>query len=256
MSGLAAIVLAAGKGKRFHSDLPKVLHEAAGVPLLHWVLEAVQGMGDVDRLLVVVGHGRELVAASVDNAFEGVELVHQPAQSGTGDAVAQCRGALEGFAGEVLVLPGDAPLIDSASLQALVAEHRRQSAAISLLTAVLPDPSGYGRIVREEGGLVRIVEHADASPEILAIQEVSTGLWCFEADLLFPALEHLSPDNAQGELYLPDAAPVIQQGGGRMVTVAGDPDAVRGVNDRTQLAEAERVLEARARGRSGVHDPA
>lgn len=256
MSGLAAIVLAAGKGKRFHSDLPKVLHEAAGVPLLHWVLEAVRGIGDVDRVLVVVGHGRELVAASVHDSFPEVELVHQPAQRGTGDAVAQCRSPLEGFAGEVLVLPGDAPLIDPGSLQALVAEHRRQEAAVSLLTAVLPEPAGYGRIVRGPGDPVRIVEHADASPEVLAIQEVSTGLWCFDASALFPALEHLSPDNAQGELYLPDAAPVIQEAGGRMVTVAGDPDAVRGVNDRAQLAEAERVLEARPRGRSGVRDRA
>jgi bifunctional UDP-N-acetylglucosamine pyrophosphorylase/glucosamine-1-phosphate N-acetyltransferase len=255
VSGLAAIVLAAGKGKRFHSDLPKVLHEAAGVPLLHWSLSAVHGIGDVDRVLVVVGHGRETVVASAGGAFPGVEFVHQPTQRGTGDAVAWCRGALDGFTGEVLVVPGDAPLIDAGSLRALVAEHRRQGAAVSLLTAVLPDPGGYGRIVREPGGLVRIVEHADASPEVLAVQEVSTGFWCFDAAALFPALEGLSPDNAQGELYLPDAAPVIQAVGGRMVTVGGDPEAVRGVNDRAQLAEAERVLLARTNAREGAVPP-
>ena len=250
MSGLAAIVLAAGKGKRFHSDLPKVLHRAAGVPLLHWVLGAVAGIGDVDRVLVVVGHGREAVAESVrgasSDAFAEAELVDQPEQRGTADAVARCRGVLQGFTGEILVLPGDAPLVEAGSLRALVAEHRRRAAAVSLLTALLPDPAGYGRITREPDGTVRIVEHADASPEIRAIREVSTGIWCFQAGALFPALEGLSPDNAQGELYLPDSAPVIQAGGGRMVTVAADdPETVRGVNDRAQLAEAERVLRAR-----------
>jgi bifunctional UDP-N-acetylglucosamine pyrophosphorylase/glucosamine-1-phosphate N-acetyltransferase len=213
------------------------------VPLLHWVLAAVRGVEDVDRVLVVVGHGRDAVADSVSGAFSEAELVDQPEQRGTGDAVARCRGALDGFAGEVLVLPGDAPLVQAAGLSALVAEHRRQAAAVSLLTAVLPDPAGYGRIVRDPGGWVRIVEHADASPEVRAIDEVSTGIWCFDAAALFPALEGLSPDNAQGELYLPDVASVIQAGGGRMVTMAaGDPDTVRGVNDRAQLAEAEQVL--------------
>ena len=255
MTGLAAIVLAAGKGKRFHSDLPKVLHEAAGVPLLHWSLAAVHGIGGVDRVLVVVGHGRERVAESVCGVFPRVELVDQPEQRGTGDAVARCRGPLRGFTGEVLVLPGDAPLIDAGSLCALVAEHRRQGAAVSLLTAVLPDPTGYGRIVRETGGLVRIIEHADASPEVLAIREVSTGFWCFDAAALFPALEGLSPDNAQGELYLPDAAPVIQVAGGRMVTVAGDPGTVRGVNDRVQLADAEQALLARMKAREEAVPP-
>jgi bifunctional UDP-N-acetylglucosamine pyrophosphorylase/glucosamine-1-phosphate N-acetyltransferase len=256
VSGLAAVVLAAGKGKRFYSDLPKVLHLAAGVPLLHWALGAVQGIGDVDRVLVVVGHGWETVASSVCDAFPDVEFVHQPEQRGTGDAVGRCRGVLDGFTGEILVLPGDAPLIDAGSLRELVAEHRRQGAAVSLLTAVLEDPGGYGRIVREPGGRLRIVEHADASPEILAIREVSTGFWCFDAAALFPALEVLSPDNAQGELYLPDAAPAIQAGGGRMVTVAGDPDSVRGVNDRAQLAEAERVLQARVgRAQEGAVPP-
>lgn len=259
MSGLAAIVLAAGKGKRFHSDLPKVLHRAAGAPLLHWVLGAVGGIGGVDRVLVVVGHGREAVAESVRGAFPDAvdaELVDQPEQRGTADAVARCRGPLEGFNGEVLVLPGDTPLVEASSLAALVAEHRRQRAAVSLLTAVLPDPAGYGRIVREPDGTVRIVEHADAPPEIRAIREVSTGIWCFEAGPLFPALEGLSPDNAQGELYLPDAAPVIQAGGGRMVTVAADdPETVRGVNDRVQLAEAERVLRARMAPEEGSLAP-
>jgi bifunctional UDP-N-acetylglucosamine pyrophosphorylase/glucosamine-1-phosphate N-acetyltransferase len=246
VSGLAVVVLAAGKGKRFHSDLPKVLHRVAGVPLLHWVLGAVEGIGDVDRILVVVGHGREAVAESVSARFTGAELVDQPEQRGTGDAVARCRAPLEGFTGDILVLPGDAPLVEAGSLRALVAEHRRRRAAVSLLTAVLPDPAGYGRITRDPDGTVRIVEHADASLEVRAIREVSTGIWCFDAGALFPALEGLSPDNVQGELYLPDAAPVIQAGGGRMVTVAaGDPETVRGVNDQTQLAQAERALQAR-----------
>jgi bifunctional UDP-N-acetylglucosamine pyrophosphorylase / glucosamine-1-phosphate N-acetyltransferase len=223
-----------------------VLHRAAGAPLLHWVLGACRNVEGLDRLLVVVGHGRDAVAAWVADGFPEAELVDQPDQRGTGDAVACCRSALGGFAGQVLVLPGDAPLVQASSLSDLVAEHRRRSAVVSLLTTHLPDPAGYGRIVREPDGTVRIVEHADASPDVLAIDEVSTGIWCFDADALFPALEGLSTSNAQGELYLPDAAPVIQAGGGRMVTIAvDDPDSVRGVNDRAQLADAERVLEAR-----------
>jgi bifunctional UDP-N-acetylglucosamine pyrophosphorylase / glucosamine-1-phosphate N-acetyltransferase len=192
------------------------------------------------------------VAESVAAVFPEAELVDQPEQRGTGDAVDRCRVALDGFSGEVLVLPGDAPLIASSSLSALVADHRADGAAVSLLTAVLPDPTGYGRIVRGPGEAVRIVEHADASAEIREIREVSTGIWCFDAGALFPALEGLSDDNAQGELYLPDAAPVIQAAGGRMVTMAtGDPDSVRGVNDRAQLAEAEQMLAARPRPGGG-----
>ena len=242
-------MLAAGKGRRFQSELPKVLHRACGVPLLHWVLRAVRGAAGVERVLVVVGHGREAVAASLAREFPEAELVDQPEQRGTGDAVDRCRAALAGFEGEVLVLPGDAPLVEPASLTALVDEHRAAGAGVSLLTAVLPDPAGYGRIVRDPSGLVRIVEHADASEEVRAIREVSTGIWCFDAAALFPALEGLSDDNAQEELYLPDAAPAIQAAGRRMVTVAaGDPDSVRGVNDRAQLAEAEHVLAARSGG--------
>jgi bifunctional UDP-N-acetylglucosamine pyrophosphorylase/glucosamine-1-phosphate N-acetyltransferase len=224
-----------------------VLHRACGVPLLHWVLRAVRGAAGVGRVLVVVGHGREAVAASVAGEFPEAELVDQPEQRGTGDAVGRCRATLAGFEGEVLVLPGDAPLVEPASLSALVAEHRAAGAGVSLLTAVLPDPAGYGRIVRDPAGGVRIVEHADASEEIRAIREVSTGIWCFDAAALFPALEGLTDDNAQGELYLPDAAPAIQAAGRRMVTVAaGDPASVRGVNDRAQLAEVEQALAARA----------
>ncbi|MGH2689712.1 MAG: NTP transferase domain-containing protein, partial [Actinomycetota bacterium] len=121
-------MLAAGKGTRFRSDLPKVLHTACGVPLLHWVLRAVGGTPGVGRILVVVGHGRDAVAAAVAGGFPGVELVDQPEQRGTGDAVARCRATLEGFEGEVLVLPGDAPLVEPAGLAALVAEHRAAGA--------------------------------------------------------------------------------------------------------------------------------
>lgn len=250
----AAVVLAAGKGRRLRSDLPKVLHRAAGVPMLHWVLRAVRGVPDVDRVLVVVGHGRDAVAASVAEALPEAELVDQPSQRGTGDAVARCRPALEGHEGEILVLPGDAPLVEPAGLEALVSAHRAARAAVSLLTAELDDPAGYGRIVRDPDGTVRIVEEADATPEIRAVREVSTGIWCFEAARLFPALERISDDNAQGELYLPDVAPLIQRGGGRMVTVpAGDASTVRGVNDRRQLAAAEEALLARlGRGSGGA----
>ena len=244
---LAAVVLAAGVGKRFRSPLtPKVLHPAAGEPLLGHVLRAVTALEGLDRVVVVVGHGRDQVVDAVLARWPDAVFAEQVNPRGTGDAVAACADALKDFGGQVLVVSGDSPLITPATLSALVAEHRRTKAAVSALTAVMDDPTGYGRIVRSGDGSLRIVEQADTTAEQAAIREVSLCFWCFEREALFAALARVTTDNAQGEYYLPDVVPIIAAAGGTVATFAvADPVETLGVNDRKQLAEAARHLRAR-----------
>jgi bifunctional UDP-N-acetylglucosamine pyrophosphorylase/glucosamine-1-phosphate N-acetyltransferase len=246
---LAVVVLAAGFGKRFHSaSTPKVLHPAAGEPLIGHVLRAAIGLEGLDRLVVVVGHGRERVVEVVRARRPDAVFAEQPVPRGTGDAVAAARDALRDFDGQVLVLSGDSPLITSRTLAALVNKHRSSGATVTLLTALMEDPTGYGRIIRSPDGVqggIRIVEQADASPDEAAVQEISTGFWCFEREPLFDALAKVTTDNAQGEYYLPDVVPLLAADGARVETLLGDRSEILGVNDRRQLAEAARILRAR-----------
>ena len=244
---LAVIVLAAGLGKRFRSaTTPKVLHLAAGEPLIGHALRAATGLDGLDRVIVVVGHGKEAVTEAVRARYPGAVFVEQATPRGTGDAVAVCAEALADFGGEVLVVSGDSPLITTETLSALVETHRRSQAAVTALTALLDDPTGYGRIIREADGSLRIVEQADATPAEAQIREVSMCFWCFERASLFEALAQVTNDNAQGEYYLPDVVPILAAGGGRIATVmVEDVTEVLGVNDRRQLAEAARHLRAR-----------
>lgn len=245
-AAVTVVVLAAGLGKRFKSTLPKVLHRAAGLPLIHFVMRAVEGL-DVERVIVVVGHGKDEVIEAVKPGRPSAIFVEQAEQLGTGDAVGRCKQALENFGGPILVLNGDCPLVETESLEDLVADHRKAGASVSLLTARMKDPAGYGRIVRDEnGGFARVVEESDAGVAERAIDEVSTGIWCFEPAPLFAALEKITPDNAQDEYYLPDAAWEIASKGGIINTVAAqNPKEAMGVNDRAQLVEASRELRAR-----------
>lgn len=250
---LSAIVLAAGEGSRMRSSRPKPLHLLCGRPMVRHVLEAVPRDG-LDRIVVVVGHGAERVTKKLMEDGDGVALgfVEQHQQRGTGDAVAVgLTGLHEDDLSEeedVLVLPGDTPLLRAETISALVAEHRMADAACTILTARLPDPTGYGRIVRSgrDDHVARIVEQADATAEEAAIDEINTGIFCFRRSLLSPALRRLSPDNAQGELYLTDVVAVLAEAGHRVVSVvAADADETHGVNDRVQLAAAEATLRAR-----------
>lgn len=241
---LAVVILAAGAGKRFRSPIPKVLHKAAGLPLVQHVLSAAATLENVSTTIVVVGKQAQMVGELVSGLNSAAVLVNQTELLGTGDAVKRCASALEGFQGCVLTLAGDAPLITPATLRRLVGVHRQSGAPVSLLTAHVPDPTGYGRILRDADGLcVGVVEHADASAGQKLISEISSGVWCFDKESLFDALERIGNNNAQGEYYLPEAAALIARSHGSIATVpAGDPAEIEGVNDRRQLAAASRVL--------------
>ncbi|MGE5573940.1 MAG: bifunctional UDP-N-acetylglucosamine diphosphorylase/glucosamine-1-phosphate N-acetyltransferase GlmU [Bacteroidota bacterium] len=253
MAGFVAIVLAAGLGTRMKSRIPKVMHEICGKPMVSYVLDAVEAAG-AKRVIVVVGHGADLVKQAVGARGE---CVLQAEQLGTGHAVMQVEGALGDYGGMVAVIAGDAAFLAGDDLAELVAGHRESGAAATVLSAVLEDPTGYGRIIRgAQGEIVRIVEEKDASPAEAAVNEVNSSIYCFSAPRLFEALHHIAPDNTQGEYYLTDVIGImIQTGLPVRVVRASDPLSARGINTRVQLAEAERIFRDRVRERlmlSGV----
>jgi bifunctional UDP-N-acetylglucosamine pyrophosphorylase/glucosamine-1-phosphate N-acetyltransferase len=238
--GTAALVLAAGQGTRMKSDLAKVLHPMAGRPLLAWVLERLEELG-VGRVLVVVGHQRERVMSLF--AAAGVEWVIQAQQCGTGHAVLMAGPALANFEGTLLVVCGDTPLLRADTLHRLLEEHAARRAAVTVLSMRLPDPFGYGRIVRDpRGALAAIVEERDATPEQRRIDEVNSGVYAFDYPALARALGSLTVRNAQAEYYLPDTVAVmVGEGLAAAVVCADDHRELLGINTVEQLAEAERV---------------
>ncbi|RDV84637.1 bifunctional UDP-N-acetylglucosamine diphosphorylase/glucosamine-1-phosphate N-acetyltransferase GlmU [Ammonifex thiophilus] len=239
---LTAVILAAGKGTRMKSRLPKVLHKVAGRPMLEFVLEAAKEAG-ASRTIVVVGHEGEEVAAAVGDR---AEIVWQREQLGTGHALLQAREALAGYEGDILVLPGDVPLVRGETLRSFWQLHRRKGVAATVLTTELEDPTGYGRIVRDaEGRLRRIVEHKDAAPAEREIKEVNTGIYCFRP-VVFQVLPKIRPDNVQKEYYLTDAVDLLLREGLEVACFRGeDPEEFLGINDRRQLAEAEGIIRRR-----------
>ncbi|CEP68397.1 Bifunctional UDP-N-acetylglucosamine pyrophosphorylase/glucosamine-1-phosphate N-acetyltransferase [Moorella glycerini] len=242
MAETVAVILAAGQGKRMYSRLPKVLHRVAGRSLLEHVLAATRQAGIEDNI-IVIGHGAEEVRAAL-----GPEQKYalQEQQLGTGHALAQAREAA-GEATTVLVLCGDTPLIRPATLSGLLQHHQATGAAVTILSARVADPTGYGRIIRDGQGQVKgIVEERDATPAEKAINEINTGIYCFAAAFLWPALGRLKPDNDQGEYYLTDVvAMAVSQELLVQTLVARDTEEVLGVNDRAQLAAAGAVWRRR-----------
>lgn len=240
----AAVILAAGQGKRMQSDLPKVLHEACGRPLVEYVLDAARTAG-IGRLIVIVGHKAELVRDALAGQAD-VEFAVQERQLGTGDAVKAAGELLKSHQGPVLVLAGDTPLIGSASLARLLEELRTHQASCVVGTAQTDQNQGLGRIVRDATGeFLRIVEEKDASAEQKAIREINTGCYVFAGPDLFSALDELRPTNQQSEYYLTDCAEILRRRGMvvRAVSCFTIEEAL-GVNTREQLAEVERVLRA------------
>jgi len=233
----AAIVLAAGKGKRMKSDLPKVLHEINGRPIVRILLDRLMPIG-FDRLVLVIGHKADLVRQAL--ADYPVTFVLQKEQLGTAHAVEMARGELADFDGTTLVAAGDVPYLSRQSVENLFAVHARTGAAATCLSAVFDDPTGYGRIIRQEGTdlIEAIVEQKDASADILKIREINSGTFCFDNRLLFQSIEEIGRDNAQREYYLTDAVKILRRKGYPVSVVpAPNPDEVRGVNSLEQLRE-------------------
>jgi bifunctional UDP-N-acetylglucosamine pyrophosphorylase/glucosamine-1-phosphate N-acetyltransferase len=240
---LAVAVLAAGKGTRMKSDLPKVLQPLAGATLVERVLASCSSLAP-ERQLLIVGHQAERVEASL-SAIGGLEFVLQQPQNGTGHAVQQLLAPLADFDGELLVLNGDVPLLREQTIADLLQRHRDSGAAVTLLTARLADPSGYGRVFADaEGHVSAIVEHRDCSEAQRRNTLINAGIYCFSWRRLAEVLPQLRSDNDQGELYLTDTVAMLSPA---MHVEVADADEINGINDRLQLAQCEAVIQDRLR---------
>jgi len=241
---LCAIVMAAGLGTRMRSSLVKVLHPLNGMPMIAHVLDLCQRLG-LKRTLAVIGHQADRVREAL--ADRPVEFVLQADQRGTAHAVLQAESALAGFEGNILVLSGDVPLLSAALVERLVTTHLEARAVATVVTTRLPNPAGYGRVLRDRRGSFRaIVEEAEATSAQRRVTEINSGIYCFRAPRLFAALRRVRPSAVKSELYLPEVLTVLQRAGGRIATVlAEDPREVLGINTRAELAEAYGILRQR-----------
>jgi UDP-N-acetylglucosamine diphosphorylase/glucosamine-1-phosphate N-acetyltransferase len=241
---IALIIMAAGKGTRMKSELPKVLHEIAGKPMLLHVLETA-GKLNPQKVVVILGHGRELVSQVIE--YTGVEIVVQNPPLGTGHAVMQAEVALNGFIGDVVILSGDVPLLTAESLRRLVEHHRESKAAITVASTIAPNPFGYGRIVRDQQGrFLRIVEEKDATDREREIDEINSGIYCVRYQALFSALHRTRNENAKGEYYLTDAISILRDDGETVEAVKiADFAEVQGINTQEDLNAAEKAFSDR-----------
>lgn len=233
----AVIILAAGKGKRMKSDLPKVLHLIDGTPMIKILINRLIPMGFA-RIVVVIGYQGELVRSEL--ADYPVEFAWQREQLGTGHAVKMTQEVMGDFEGTTLVAAGDVPYLSQESIVGLFRTHQQAGAVATCLSAVFEDPTGYGRIIRDgdTGLLKEIVEHKDASEEVRKIKEINSGTFCFDNRKLFETIDEIGKDNAQGEYYLTDAVKILHDKGLKVAVVAAsNPDEVRGVNSVDQLQE-------------------
>lgn len=242
----SALILAAGAGTRMKSVKPKVAHEIMQKPLVRWVVDAAREAG-IEHIVSIIGHGRDQVAPLLEDTI----TVVQEEQLGTAHAVLIAKEALAHHSDSVVVLTGDSPLVQSSTIQELVRVREQEQAAVVVLTMTVDDPTGYGRIVRDDAGDVSaIVEQKDCTPEQAALTECNSGFYCFDSQVLFEALEQVSTDNAQGEYYLTDVIKIARQQGQRVIGVqAADPNECLGVNSRRQLAQATKELQRRINNR-------
>lgn len=242
-TALATVILAAGKGTRMKSDLPKVLHKVLGESMVARVVACAEEAGS-SRTVVVIGHKKELVEKEL--AGTKVDFAVQAEQLGTGHAVMMAEPALKDFSGDILILAGDVPLLTSKTLKKLIDTHRDEKADATVLSAIFDDPYGYGRIVRTpEGNYSHSVEEKDADDEIRKIKEINSGIYLFKSELLFHYLRFIGTDNVQGEYYLTDVVPMMRKENKKIaLQVADDPDEIQGVNTVDQLREVEEKLKA------------
>lgn len=239
------IILAAGKGIRMKSDLPKVAHLLAGKPLVERVVTTAEYFNP-EKIVVVVGYKKERVENCL-SSFDNITFVEQKEQLGTGHAVYVTKEYFKDFDGTLVIMPGDVPLLTRETLDDLIKVHEEKEAAATVLTVDLDDPTGYGRIVRNDHDYVeKIVEHRDASEEILKIHEINTGIFCFDTRELFSVLPNIGQDNSQNEMYLTDALEILKEEGKPIAAVkVHDPIEVAGINSKEQLQELEKEYLAR-----------
>ncbi|MBO0809261.1 MAG: NTP transferase domain-containing protein [Actinobacteria bacterium] len=242
----AVIILAAGEGTRMKSATPKVLHQICGQSMLGYVLAAAREL-DPEEIIVVAGHRREEVQRHLAEHAPDVRVVIQDRQGGTGHAVRVVVEEAGLERGMVVVTYGDTPVLRGRTLTALIRQHAAENAAATALTAVMPDPTGYGRVIRDEaGGFAEIVEEAEATPGQRAITEVNSGMYAFDASLLADSVKRLPTGNAKGEEYLTDVVAILRADGHHVASVRmTDPAEVAGVNDRAQLAQARHAINQR-----------
>ena len=240
---LAAVILAAGQGTRMKSDLPKVLHPVAGKPMLIHVVQTARAL-ESTPIVAVIGHGADLVQVALES--ENVTCALQAEQLGTGHALQCAEASLNGFVGDLLLLCGDVPLLRDSTLRALLDHHRENSACVSILTAQMTDPTGYGRIIRGPNGVERIVEEKDASAAERQVNEINTGIYLFRAPEAFDFLRQLDNKHAQGEYYLTDIVAAARLAGERVdALLVESAQEAMGINDRVQLAQAGILLRQR-----------
>lgn len=244
MADLQALILAAGKGTRMKSELPKVLHRLAGRPMIRFVVDTALACG-ARRVVMVVGHGADRVQEAVSDL--PVEFVTQEEQNGTGHAVLTAREKMMAGPGHSLILSGDVPLLESGTVTALAKLQASAGTGCTLLTTTLKDPSGYGRIITDGFGQVeRIVEQTDADEDELRVKVINAGIYCFRTELLYRALGSCGDDNEQGEIYLTDAIAAIRgEGHAVQALEVNDPDQVAGINTRLELARMDAILNRR-----------
>ncbi len=245
---LAIIILAAGLGKRMNNpELPKVLAELKGKPLIEHVLDASSALGAARNVLIVGHHKEKVISRLEEDGYDGVEFVSQDSQLGTGHAVEQAREALSNFDGLVLILAGDVPLLSTKTLQNFLKMHAATAADLTVLSTMAPNPRGYGRIVRSgEGDFLRITEEKDADEETKKIKEINSGVYLVSRKMLFEALSKVSNNNAQGEYYLTDIISILASERAKVAAFNGAGyDEIHGVNSPADLKEVEDVLENR-----------
>ena len=238
-----SVILAAGMGTRMKSEMPKVIHKVCGKPLAKWVIDASKDAG-ADAVLAITGHKSDMVRETLGNACE---YALQAEQKGTGHAVMQAAEFIKSHKGNVVILNGDTPLITAETITKAIEYHASEGNFATVITAVLDDATGYGRIVRgADGGVLKIVEHKDATDEERKINEINSGMYVFESEALASALDRLTPNNAQGEYYLTDTLEILLSDGKKVGAYAiSDNDEIRGINDRVQLSQAEAIMQKR-----------
>src|SRR5690625_1065034 len=238
-----AVVLAAGQGTRMKSKLYKVLHPVMGRPMVQHVINQLKQL-QIDKMVTIVGHGAEEVIKEIGNISK---FVTQEEQLGTGHAVQQAEGLLLDKSGTTIVVCGDTPLITGETYQALFDYHEKEGSKATILTAKAPDPTGYGRVIRnKENQVERIIEHKDANNEELFVDEINTGTYCFDNKALFEALKEVSNDNAQGEYYLPDVIEILRSKSEKVSAFLTDEfEETLGINDRVALSQAEEIMKKR-----------